>query len=173
MRVMLWDLQSPINIGMILRTAEVYGADVTAYDRHGVFGNAAALRTISDFACGALQRRPPVVLTEASTVFGQGRTIATAITPDAQPVQSFAFEPGDCIYVGNEYDGLPEDILWGSDARLTIPMPPGYLPKPPSATPIDPSRRADVGSNGTPNLNVAVATSIILFEAYAQFTLRP
>jgi len=169
MRIVLWDLQSPINIGMILRTAEVFGAEVTAYDGHRIFEDATRLQTIRDFACGALERRPPRILAEPVPV-PSARSVATAITADAQSVRAFEFSHDDCIYLGNEYDGLPDDILWGSDARVTIPMPDGYLPKPPSAHPIDPSRPDTVNSNGTPNLNVSAAAAIILFEAYSQFT---
>lgn len=170
MRLCLWDLQSPINIGMILRTAEIYRVPVVVYDRRGVFGGSAALTTISDFACGALQRRPPAIYGEERRVREaiSGRLFATVIAPDAQPLQQTMIGADDCVLVGNEYDGLPDGLLAAADTHLMIPMPPGYYPKPQSASPIDPARSQKNAQDGMPSLNVAVASAIIMFEVFAR-----
>jgi hypothetical protein len=50
-RLLLWDIRSPINFGMLLRVAETYRVAVAA------FGPEHALSTTTrDFACGALER---------------------------------------------------------------------------------------------------------------------
>ncbi|WP_137929176.1 TrmH family RNA methyltransferase [Mesorhizobium comanense] len=170
MRLCLWDLQSPINIGMILRTAEIYRVPVVIYDRRGVFGGSSALTTISDFACGALQRQPPSIYGDEDLVREAvaGRLFATVITPDAQPLQQTMIGANDCVLVGNEYDGLPDRLLASVDTHLMIPMPPGYYPKPSSASPIDPARSHKNAQDGMPSLNVAVASAIIMFEVFAR-----
>src|SRR5262249_22489232 len=55
--LLLYGLQSPINIGMILRVAETYRARISIFDPHRVLDDAERLVTIKDFACGALERR--------------------------------------------------------------------------------------------------------------------
>ncbi len=172
MQLLLWALQSPINIGMILRSAEVYQTAVSVYDRSNAFARPDAAIVISDFACGALQRRPPRLVQDPAEILGgvRGRTIATAITPDATPLPQFVFAHDDVVLIGNEYDGLPPKVLRDADVRLHVPMPPGYLPKPPSRSPIDPLRASQVHNDGQPNLNVAVATSIVLYHAYLRST---
>ena len=57
LELLLVGLQSPINIGMILRVAETYQFHVSVIDRFGVLADTAKLGVIGDFACGALARR--------------------------------------------------------------------------------------------------------------------
>lgn len=170
MRILLWGLQSSINIGMILRTAEIYQVSVSIYDQHRILKRPDSLRTISDFACGALQRQPPTLHQEPEEAWRDTapHAVSTSITPTATAVQLFRFTPDDCLLLGNEYDGLPDWITTGSRAAVHVPMPPGYLPKPASFSPIDPDRHTTVAKDGMPNLNVAVAASIVLFQAWLQ-----
>ena len=49
---LLYGLQSPINIGMILRVAETYRFHVAIYDPFCLLDHPDKLRTISDFSCG-------------------------------------------------------------------------------------------------------------------------
>lgn len=167
MRALLWGLQSPINIGMILRSAEVFGVAVVVHDVHAVFDDPARLRTISDFACGALQRVPPRRIGPQS-ITEDSRLVATSLEPGATPLPDFRFALSDCLILGNEYDGVPADLVARADIRLRIPMPEGFLPKPPSHNPIDPSRTLPVAHDGRPNLNVAAAAAILFYAAWAQ-----
>jgi tRNA G18 (ribose-2'-O)-methylase SpoU len=84
------------------------------------------------------------------------------------PLRDFIFEPGDVVFLGNEYDGLPSTMIGSADATLYVPLPPGYLPKKRSHSPIDPERPVPVVQNGIPNLNVAMAATIICYEMYTQ-----
>ncbi|WP_084355041.1 TrmH family RNA methyltransferase [Primorskyibacter flagellatus] len=160
-------LQSPINIGMILRSAEVFEAEVWIYDRYSVLCSDEARRTISDFACGAAERLNVRMLDmELQLPVHEHRIIATTIDSDAQPLSSFAWQADDIVCIGNEYDGISDTIAEKSDIALTIRLPNKHLPKPPSYSPIDPSRRTPPTNDGRPSLNTAVATSIILLDWY-------
>lgn len=167
MIVYLHNLQSPINIGMILRSAEIFGANVWIYDGFDVLSSDPATMTVSDFACGAAERTPMKILNQPIALpLSECRTVATTIAPDAKPVHDFTWGTNDVVCVGNEYDGLPKDIISSSDLKLTIPLPQKHLPKPKSISPIDPTRPAGPTNDGQPSLNTAVAASIILFEWY-------
>ena len=167
MIVIMWGLQSPINVGMILRSAETFDCTCRFYDRSGVFNSAKNIETISDFSCGAYQRKGLEVLkTPEEALAGlSGRLVATTTDRAAVPVEEMEWQPDDALLVGNEYDGLPADLLARADARIRIPLPDNYLPKPPSASPIAPARGRGVLA-GAPSLNVAVATSIFCYLAY-------
>jgi tRNA G18 (ribose-2'-O)-methylase SpoU len=165
-RLLLWDIRSPINFGMLLRVAETYRVAVAA------FGPEHALSTTTrDFACGALERVGFEKVENVSRLKvwqGKGRLIATSIERGSDSLLDFRFAPGDVVTLGNEYDGLPPEIEGIADHKLTIPMANVWTPKPRSTNPIDPARTAPVARDGTPNLNVAVAGAIICYAAYVQ-----
>ena len=54
----LYDIQSPINIGLILRLGEQFRIPVAVYDPRCVFNDKCNLMKISDFSCGASDRQP-------------------------------------------------------------------------------------------------------------------
>lgn len=130
---------------------------------------------ISDFSCGALNRRPPRVITEyaAFSALHPGRIVATCLRPDATLLKDFWFQQEDLVILGNEYDGLPASVIDSADAGLYIPLPKADLPKPRSFSPIDPSRAASVAQNGIPNLNVSIAASIIGYTSRLQSDFTP
>jgi tRNA G18 (ribose-2'-O)-methylase SpoU len=168
--LLIYKLQSPINIGMILRIAEIYRRSVLVRDAHGVFERQAAIRTISDFAVGALQRRPPRMLNDEQV--GElvhstaNRLVATTSSAAALDACTFSWRIDDCFILGNEYDGLPAEIEKSASASVRIPMPSGFLPKPKSFDPIDESRTASVANDGEPSLNVATAAAVLCSFAY-------
>jgi tRNA G18 (ribose-2'-O)-methylase SpoU len=174
--LLLYDLRSPINIGMILRLAETFQLQVSIFDPAHVLRDEARLRTISDFACGALQRRPPRMLAGAVQLrqLRRGvRLIATTIEGKASALPEFEWQNTDVLVLGNEYDGLPADLVASAEARLHIPMPDGYVPKPKSLAPIDPTRVAPVANDAKPNLNVAVAAGILCYTRYMATVSAP
>lgn len=169
--LMIWSIQSPINMGMILRVAEGFQLSVSVYDPGGLFEDEARMKTVSDFSCGALQRVPPTIIREQKDAISGlvgGRVLATSIGPRAKPLSGFRFRRSDQIVLGSEYDGLPQEVMDNADEQLNIPMPEGYLPKPKSFSPIDPGRSAGVSSDGTPNLNVAMSAGILCHRVYMQ-----
>ena len=175
-RLFLHNMQSPINIGMALRVAETYATPVAVFDPAGAFTHADRAKTISDFGCGALQRvgYTPIedvqVFRAALAQRGQ-RLIATAVAGDAAWADKFEFLRGDVIAIGNEYDGLPQDLIDGADAVVRIRMADVWTPKPLSHSPIDPGRNKPVANNGAPNLNAAMSAGILCYIAH--LALRP
>lgn len=162
-------LQSPINIGMILRVAETYQFRVAILDRFGVLADREKRQTIADFACGALERRGYRLLADEAALTAArrgGRLIATAIEGKAVLLPRHRFRPGDMIVLGNEYDGLSAGMVAGADLVLRIPMPEVWTPKPPTRNPIDPTRTGPVARDGRPNLNVALSAAIVCYSGY-------
>jgi tRNA G18 (ribose-2'-O)-methylase SpoU len=169
LELLLFGVQSPINIGMTLRVAETYRCEVSIFDRHGVLDDEEKFKTIEDFGCGSVSRRGFNRLTDRAAVsrhcLGR-RVIVTSILTDACALPSIRFRSGDLIVLGNEYDGLPEELAATADLQLHIPTPDIWTPKPSSWSPIDPARVAPVTREGTPNLNVAMSAGIICYTAY-------
>lgn len=164
---LLDNLQSPINIGKCARVAEIFGMGLYIHDPRNVVGKPDAFRTITDFACGAWERRASHMVNDVTDFVGnyrKGRVIATCLDTDAIRLHDFEFAEGDLIMLGNEYDGLPSGLIESADAKIYIPMPKLYLPKPCSHWPIDPARSTAANQNGVPNLNVAVAAGIVGYE---------
>lgn len=164
--LLLHELRSPINIGMILRLAETYGVSVAILGSGDVLADGERQRTISDFACGALQRKGYQIISGLGDLSGSRprRVIATSIDSSAVPLPAFQFEHGDVVVLGNEYDGLSDGIVASCSASLRIPMADVWTPKPASHRPIDADRTAPVARDGMPNLNVAVAAGVICYQ---------
>lgn len=170
LELLLYGLQSPINIGMILRVAETYQFRVSIYDQFRVFDDAERLATITDFSCGALARRGYQTLAdeaELALAWRGKRLVATSIAPTCSTLSEFDFRAGDIFALGNEYDGLPDAIMARADHVVHIPMPAVWTPKPKATRPIDPRRTANVAHDGQPNLNVAMSAGILCYAAYA------
>ena len=175
LELLLYGLQSPINIGMILRVAETYQFRVSIYDRHRALENPEKFGTIKDFACGAVARwgyrtiEDDAALTQAL----QGRRlVATSIERNTSSLPSHRFQTGDVFALGNEYDGLPDDLVARANEILNIPMPQVWTPKPKSLNPIDPTRTASVARDGQPYLYVAMSAGIICYAAFADWLTR-
>ena len=170
---LLHSLQSPINVGMILRSAEVYEQAVMILDTHKLM-RGAKLEIVADFACGALGRRPPIVETRLAACLDRvkGRLIGTGFGPNATPLQHMSWKPGDCVIFGNEYDGLAIDDIQGLQSAVWVPTPDKYLPKPRSINPIDPGRTESVRNDGGTSLNVAATAAIIAYEMFQADIVR-
>lgn len=164
--LLLYELRSPINVGMILRVAETYGVAVSVIRVTDMLAHDGTRKTISDFACGALERKGYDSLAGLSSLprLTERRVIATSIEPGSISLAEFRFARGDVLLLGNEYDGLPTDVAAACQTRLRIPMADVWTPKPPSHTPIDPARSGPVARDGMPNLNVALAAGIICYQ---------
>jgi tRNA G18 (ribose-2'-O)-methylase SpoU len=172
LELVLCGLQSPVNIGIILRVAEAFQFKVSILDPHDLLDDPQKLSTIRDFACGAMSRRGFQRLENPSALerlrCGR-RFIATSIGRNAQPLSSFHFLPGDLIALGNEYDGLPDEVVATADTLLHVPTPAVWIPKEKSHSPIDPVRTAPVAHDGQPSLNVAVTAGILCYAAYGEW----
>ena len=104
-RLLLWEIQSPINFGMLLRVAETYHVPVGALGSRDVLADAGHNAMVSDFACGALTRRGFAALADpaaADAWRSGGRLVATSIDRDAVALPEFRFRPGDVVVLGND-----------------------------------------------------------------------
>jgi tRNA G18 (ribose-2'-O)-methylase SpoU len=174
LELLLFSVQSPVNIGMIMRTAEAFCFTLSIFDPHQVLADKEKAKTIEDFACGSLPRRSFVHLADRAAISRRRagrRLIVTSIMPDARDLRSVQFQRGDIIALGNEYDGMPGELVAEADLLLHIPLPETWIPKPVSWYPIDPSRNS-VSNDGTANLNVAMSAGIICYSAYIGWTLQ-
>ena len=140
--VVLFGLQDPGNVGMIIRTADALGID-------GIF------------MCGSCDLySPKVIRSTMGSVFreniyiigsedelfevlksGGVTTSAAVIDTDAEKVTECGFTGRQAVFIGNEGNGLPAEVSRRCDRRVTIPM------------------------NGTINsLNAAMAAGILMWE---------
>ena len=167
--LLLVDLRSPINFGMCLRLAETFAINVLAYDPSKMTQVAEKRGTISDFACGALERKGFVLIDDLDAWVRPKsvRLVASSIEASAAPLETFSFLQSDIIAVGNEYDGLAEHFVAGADAVVRISMADVWTPKPRAAQPIDPTRARSVARDGSPSLNVAISAGILCHAAYS------
>ncbi len=175
LELLLYGLQSPVNIGMALRIAESFCFKASILDLDGVLEDPEKLATAGDFACGAMSRQACRRLGGARALadLRRGRRfIATSIGRNATPLTEFHFLTGDLIALGNEYDGLPDEVVAGADALLHVPTPEVWLPKEKAHSPIDPQRTAPVARDGEPSLNVAVTAGIVCYAAYAKWLAK-
>lgn len=174
-KICLHATQSPVNFGQVLRACEMFHVWVKIYDPKGVFNDPEKWKTISDFSAGAIDRASDKLIIDDFTAYKAeakklGRVVATCLNKDATPLHEFRFEDHDMVLIGNEYDGLPKELIDQADVKLYVPMAPGYVPKPKSFTPIDATRQeqGDVSQQGLPNLSVSQTASIIAYKIFEQ-----
>ena len=80
-----------------------------------------------------------------------GRRLVLLTTKGAVDYLDFAYRPGDILLVGRESAGVPDGVHEAADARVVIPIRPGFR-----------------------SLNVAVAGTMVLGEALRQVSdLKP
>lgn len=116
-------LQDNGNVGTILRTAEALGADgvILSKDCCDLF----ALKTLRAAMGSAF--RVPVYRSENPkedllTLSRDFITCAAVVDQDACPVTQMKFGDSAVLVIGNEGNGLPEDIAGCCRVRVTIPM---------------------------------------------------
>jgi TrmH family RNA methyltransferase len=142
------DVQDPGNVGAVIRAAEALGA--TAVLVSGASANPFGWKALRG-SMGSTLRLPVESIAHMSATElmscarGLGfRTIA-AVPQGGQPPEGLEWKGRVALFIGGEGPGLPDLIINGCDARVTIPM----------AAPVE-------------SLNVAAATALILYEARRQ-----
>lgn len=120
------DIIDPGNVGALLRTAHASGcAGLLTVGRSDVF-HPRAVRT----SMGSLFKLPTAHFDTAdellTTLQALGvQTVATAVDAATLLPQATFTERATAILMGNEYWGLPADIVRHIDQPVAIPMPPG------------------------------------------------
>lgn len=140
--LVLVNLQDPGNLGMILRTADAMGIDgvmlcgcCDIYSPKVVRATMGSLFRVPFFNGCRIEALLPL-LHECGI-----HTFAAVIDSAAQEIRSCDFSSGSAVLIGNEGNGLPDDISGACRTCMTIPM------------------------QGTVNsLNAAMAAGIILWE---------
>lgn len=136
-------LQDPGNVGSILRSAAAFGIDgVFLSDDCPDIYSMKVLRA----AMGGVFRLPvaavPDMAAQIKALQKQGiRVCATALTKEAKPLTAADLGAGVAVVVGNEGNGLAQEIIDICDETLIIPIQPD-----------------------SESLGVAVASAILLWE---------
>ncbi len=165
--IVLYDLSSPINIGQILRVCETFKIRVGLFDPRGIVDAPEKRKVVSDFACGALERAG-VAPFDLEAAAAAGRLIATTTQGRTSALPRFRFEPTDVVLIGNEYDGLPREVMRRAAKRLRIPMPNVHTPKPASSAAVDADRQGFAVASGAPVLSAAMTAGVIAYTIYAK-----
>ena len=143
--VVLAEMQDPGNLGTILRSAEAFGADgVLSLPGTVSAWNPKAVRA----SAGSLFRLPMLAASEVesfSHLRKAGVKIWTTTVHGAQPADLVDLAGPVALLIGNEGNGVPDDLAAKADGALTIPCP----------GPVE-------------SLNAAVAASVLLYEASRQ-----
>ncbi|MBQ8928326.1 MAG: RNA methyltransferase [Oscillospiraceae bacterium] len=121
--LVLYALQDPGNMGMILRTADAFGIDaVLVYRCCDVYSPKVVRATM-----GAIFRLPVLEAPAADLLCpaleAQGiRSYAAVLHRDARPVTACDLGEGCAVWIGNEGSGLPEDAVAACKEKVIIPM---------------------------------------------------
>jgi len=140
-------LTNPDNLGMVLRTADACGADITVVlgDKNMIFA-----RNCVRSARGAIGRTLIAGCNNENLFFERLRTNGFSIAGtsakssgiiQSENINTAAFKEKTAFIIGNETTGVRPEILSECDRLIKIPMTPGQS-----------------------SLNVAVAAGIILYE---------
>lgn len=140
--VVLFGLQDPGNVGMVIRTADALGIDGIILSGSCDLYSPKVIRS----TMGSVFRMSITVINDADALFAlleeNGvETSAAVIDRDAVKVTDFAFTGKQAVFIGNEGNGLPEDIAQRCTRRITIPM-----------------------SGSINSLNAAMAAGILMWE---------
>jgi len=148
--VVLAGLQDPGNVGTILRSAEAFGATgVVSLPGTVSVWNPKAVRA----SAGSLFRLPMLTTTMEECILhlhNHDVTFWTTAVNRAREAHRADLTRPIALILGNEGNGVPQEIAAQADGALTIPYP----------GPVE-------------SLNVAIATSVLLYEAARQRSTAP
>ncbi|GHV83237.1 hypothetical protein AGMMS50212_05770 [Spirochaetia bacterium] len=135
------------NLGLILRSADIFGVKAVYYQQ----GISDATKKISKLSRNS---RIPVYfengISSLLNLKDNGyHIIALEITDTSKPLKFVSFQQKTCLVIGNEQNGIPDNILNLADYSCHIEMIGGHIS----------------------SLNVSVAASIALYEM-AQYHLN-
>lgn len=138
-------LQDPGNLGTILRSAEAFGASGVLCTEGTV---AAANPKVARASAGSVFRLPCVKVTAKEAVAAlraHGVKLSVSSPHNGRPLHELDLTRPTAIFIGNEGQGVPHDLLSAADEHVLIPH----------------SERVE-------SLNAGIAASILLYEAHRQ-----
>ena len=144
--MVLDNLQDPGNLGTIVRTAEGAGVDAVFLSKESVdIYNPKTIRS----TMGSIYRMPVIYiedLLELLKIFKQKGIKSYAAHLDGKnSYDKESYQSGTAILIGNEGNGLREEVASAADVWVQIPM-----------------------QGQVESLNAAIAASILMFEVYRQ-----
>ncbi len=140
--LVLCNLQDPGNMGMILRTADALGVDAVLTSGSCELYSPKVVRA----TMGSVFRVPVYDCTDALGLLGllhaAGiRSYAAVPAKHAVPLTECTFSGGSAVWIGNEGNGLPAEVIAACQTAVTIPM-----------------------QGGPESLNAAMAAGILMWE---------
>ena len=140
--VVLFGLQDPGNVGMIIRTADALGIDGIFLSGSCELYSPKVIRS----TMGSVFRTRIYTINDADELFrlfeeNNVSTSAAVIDKDAVPVTECSFSGSEAVFIGNEGNGLPPEIASRCGRKVIIPM------------------RGSINS-----LNAAMAAGILMWE---------
>lgn len=148
MRLVLYQPEIPQNAGAMMRLAACLGVGVDIVEPCGFLLDDRRLKRAGMDYLDALDRRRWPGWPAYREAPHDGRLVLLT-TAASVPYTSFMFRPADRLLVGRESAGVPEEVHDAADARLVIPLRPGFR-----------------------SLNVALAAAMALGEAQRQLAIR-
>lgn len=143
--VVLAGIQDPGNLGTILRSAEAFGADGVV----SLPGTVSAWNPKAVRASAGSVFRVPLLATDAKDCFSRlreaGVKVFTTAVRAAKPADLVNFTGAVALLIGNEGNGVPDELASQADGAITIPCP----------GPVE-------------SLNAAIAAGVLLYEAERQ-----
>lgn len=144
--IILEDIQDPGNLGTIFRTAEAAGADgVIMSSRTADIYNPKTIRS----TMGAVYRVPFLYAKDLSSMIKllqeKGTEVYAAHLGADRFYDAYDYQKSTAFLIGNEANGLRDETADCADALIGIPM-----------------------EGKVESLNAAVASSVLLYEAYRQ-----
>ncbi len=147
--LVLAGLQDPGNVGTILRSAEAFGASGVV----SLPGTVSAWNPKAVRASAGSVFRVPVIASDPEQMIEQFRefqvSLWTTALNEATSISNVDFTAPVAVLIGNEGNGVPDELAAKADGALTIPCP----------GPVE-------------SLNAAVAASVLLYEAAQQRTSK-
>lgn len=143
LRLALYQPDIPQNAGTLLRTAACLGVAVDLIEPAGFAITDRNLRRAGmDYLAAATLTRHVGWSAFEAVRRGEGRRLVLLTTRAATSYLDFDFRADDILLVGRESAGVPDAVHEACDARLVVPMLPGFR-----------------------SLNVAIAAALVLGEA--------
>ena len=146
MRLALYQPDIPQNTGAIIRLAACLGVGLDIIEPCGFVWSDRHLRRAGMDYLGRITpvRHPSWPAFRDARRAAGGRLILLT-TKGSIPHTRFAFQADDCLLLGRESAGVPDEVHDAADARIRVPM-----------------------SAGLRSINVALAAAIVLGEALRQ-----
>jgi tRNA (cytidine/uridine-2'-O-)-methyltransferase len=148
-RIALYQPDIAGNVGAVLRTAACFSVRCDIIEPCGfAFSDRALKRAGMDYAAQAQICRHADWASFLDTL--DGARLVLMSSKASTPLPSFDFRPDDVILMGSESSGAPAEVHHRADARVYIPMAPGFR-----------------------SLNISVSAGIALAEALRQTSQFP